>query len=227
MCLRLVQCGSFKKYKSKTVLSNLNSTTGRYICYIVVNSVKQRFLLQYYFDCLHLPMLLYDSFLYTGVTYVRWGRSTCPNVTGTQLVYSGRAGGTFWNIQGGGAEKLCLPDQPEYLPNTANQSIQYYSYVHGAEYEYRAPNSNIFQHNVPCAVCSASARSSTLMIPAKIQCPPTWTREYYGYLSSERENHYRSSFSCVDVNPEVIENSSSNGNGALFYYVLSACCKVC
>ena len=84
-------------------------------------------------------------------------------------------------------------------------------------------------HNVPCAVCYASARSSILMIPAKIQCPPTWTREYYGYLSSERANepsrvpsgHYRSSFDCVDVNPEIIENSSGNRDGALFYYVLS------
>ena len=188
------------------------------------------FLLQY-FDCLH---SLCDLFLYAGVTYVRWGRTTCPNVTGTQLVYSGRAGGTYWNIQGGGAEKLCLPDQPEYLPNTANiaQAIPASPHVHGAEYEYNAgPNSNTFQRNVPCAVCYASARSSTLMIPAKIQCPSTWTREYYGYLSSERANepsrvpsgHYRSSFNCVDVNPEVIENSSGNGEGALFYYVLSAC----
>ena len=172
--------------------------------------------------------------MYAGVTYIRWGRTTCPNVTGTQLVYSGRTAGTFWNIQGGGAEKLCLPDQPEYLPNTANidDAIPASPHVHGAEYEYSAgPNSNTFHHNVPCAVCYASARSSTLMIPATIQCPPKWTREYYGYLSSERANephnvpsgHYRSSFNCVDVNPEVIDNSSSNRDGALFYYVLSAC----
>ncbi|CAI8046156.1 hypothetical protein GBAR_LOCUS25510, partial [Geodia barretti] len=26
-----------------------------------------------------------------GVTYIRWGRTTCPNTTGTELVYSGRA----------------------------------------------------------------------------------------------------------------------------------------
>ena len=162
--------------------------------------------------------------LYAGVTYIRWGRTTCPNVTGTQLVYSGRAGGTFWSIQGGGAEKLCLPDQPEYLPNTANIQISNSPYVHGAEYEYSAgPNNDVFQHNVPCAVCYASARSSTVMIPAKIECPSSWTREYYGYLSSERKTHYRSSFNCVDLDPEVIENSGGNNNGAVFYYVLSAC----
>ena len=30
-----------------------------------------------------------------GVTYVRWGRSTCPNITGTELVYRGRAAGSL------------------------------------------------------------------------------------------------------------------------------------
>ena len=35
-----------------------------------------------------------------GVVYTRWGKSTCPSVPGTQLVYAGRAGGshyhTYW-----------------------------------------------------------------------------------------------------------------------------------
>ena len=52
-------------------------------------------------------------------------------------------------------EKLCLPGQLEYLPNTANiaQAIPSSPHVYGAEYEYSVgPNSNTFQHNVPCAV---------------------------------------------------------------------------
>ena len=28
-----------------------------------------------------------------GVTYTRWGKSSCPNVTGTELVHTDRAGG--------------------------------------------------------------------------------------------------------------------------------------
>ena len=32
-----------------------------------------------------------------GVTYVRWGKSSCPNVAGTELLYAGRAAGTFFN----------------------------------------------------------------------------------------------------------------------------------
>ena len=43
-----------------------------------------------------------------GVTYIRWGKNSCSNITGTQLVYAGRAGGTSYASSGGGAEKLCL-----------------------------------------------------------------------------------------------------------------------
>ena len=42
----------------------------------------------------------------SGVTYTRWGRTSCPNETEAQLVHSGRAGGTNYNVQGGSAEKF-------------------------------------------------------------------------------------------------------------------------
>ena len=35
-----------------------------------------------------------------GVVYTRWGSSSCPSVTGTQLVYSGRAAGTYYATKG-------------------------------------------------------------------------------------------------------------------------------
>ncbi len=43
-----------------------------------------------------------------GVTYIRWGRITCPEALGTELVYSGRAAGTHYTQKGGSAEKTCL-----------------------------------------------------------------------------------------------------------------------
>ena len=124
-----------------------------------------------------------------------------------------------------------LNTSPIPLTLTGAYQPRHMSMVLSMSTYFAGPNSNILHHNVPCAVCYASARSSTLMIPAKIQCPPTWTREYYGYLSTERakepsrvpSGHYRSSFNCVDVNPEIIENSRSNNDGALFYFALSAC----
>ena len=49
------------------------------------------------------------------MTYIRWGKSSCPNITSTQLVYTGRAGGTAYASSGGGVEKLCLPLDPDYI----------------------------------------------------------------------------------------------------------------
>ena len=48
-------------------------------------------------------------------TYVRWGRTTCPVNQSTELVYSGRAGGSWWSKTGGATNYLCMPDDPDYL----------------------------------------------------------------------------------------------------------------
>ena len=49
-----------------------------------------------------------------GTVYTRWGSTTCPIDQGTELVYSGRAGGSYFHHHGGRADLLCLPDDPEY-----------------------------------------------------------------------------------------------------------------
>ena len=163
----------------------------------------------------------------TGATYVRWGKSSCPNSPGTQLVYQGNAGGTFWSVQGSGADKLCMPTDPDYLPSTSGLGAQLPAspVIVGVEYQYMVgPNSNVYDHNAPCAVCFATSRAAMVMIPGKTQCPARWTREYYGYLTSERASHPgRSVFNCVDVDPDVIGGTQADTNGALFYYVLSSC----
>ena len=60
-----------------------------------------------------------------GVTYIRWGKSSCPNVTGTKLIYAGRAGGSAHNIPGGAAEKLCLPLDPDHIDAPRSTSATY------------------------------------------------------------------------------------------------------
>ena len=42
--------------------------------------------------------------------YTRWGKSSCPQVAGIELVYSG---GSLQNQQGGGANHLCMPTDRE------------------------------------------------------------------------------------------------------------------
>ena len=157
-----------------------------------------------------------------GVTYVRWGKSSCPNVTGTELIYAGRTAGTFHNKPGGGSNYLCLPDEPQYTLRYRPGS-QRYSEIYGTEYQYPVTGSH--DHNVPCAVCFASTREAVLMIPARTSCPTGWTMEYYGYLMStyQGSNHYRTSFECVDKDPDSVHGSGANIHGAVFYHVEANC----
>ena len=78
-------------------------------------------------------------------------------------------------------------------------------------------------NNVPCAVCYVSTRPTVVMIPAKASCPPTWTREYYGYLMTERVIHNRATFECVDRDQESVPGTQANTNGALFYHIEANC----
>ena len=54
------------------------------------------------------------------------------------------------------------------------------------------------------------------MIPAKVNCPPQWQREYYGYLMAPHStNDYRASFICVDKDPEVVcDEAGDTGVGS-------------
>ena len=146
--------------------------------------------------------------------------SSCPNVSGTKLVYTGRTGGTHYTRKGGAANYLCMPLDPEYTLSH-RPGVDGHNYVYGAEY--KQPLRGSHSHNVPCAVCSVSTREMVLMIPAKTSCPTSWTREYYGYLMSENKGHNRSHYECVDKDPESISGSHANTNGALFYHVEASC----
>ena len=67
-----------------------------------------------------------------GVVYTRWRKTSYPNVTGTELVYAGRAGGSWYSLTGGGANYLCMPNDPNYLQYSPG--VKGLSPVHGVEY---------------------------------------------------------------------------------------------
>ncbi len=160
-----------------------------------------------------------------GVVYTRWGRTTCPNSTGAELVYAGRMTGTHYNTQGGGSNYLCLPDDPDYnLEDTAGN--QGSSPLYGTEV--RNDGGGPFfpeyhGHNIPCAVCYAAGRGTHMMYPAKTVCPPTWTREYIGYILSEHRTHNRGSFVCVDKDIDSIPGSAIAVGMVLLYHVEATC----
>ena len=78
-------------------------------------------------------------------------------------------------------------------------------------------------HNVPCAVCSVQVRGRLLIIPARKDCPASWTKEYEGALMSGSYTHSRSMYECVDKDAESVPGSAANTNGALFYPVEANC----
>ncbi|XP_003388338.2 PREDICTED: short-chain collagen C4-like [Amphimedon queenslandica] len=158
-----------------------------------------------------------------GATYIRWGRTVCPtDRTGATLVYEGVAAGSKWSESGGGANYLCLPKTPEYWPIGTGTS-SYQAFLYGAEYHSRHYPSFI-DSTAPCAMCLAVNKSATIMIPAKITCPKSWTREYNGYLVAEHYTHANNVvFECVDFNREKVPGTSNPDPEASFHHVRSTC----
>ena len=136
-------------------------------------------------------------------------------------MYAGRTGVTFSGHQGGAANYLCMPNDPEYSLSYRHGVLRS-SYVYGAEYE-QPLVSGRNQHNAPCAVCNVPTKATVMMIPAKTTCPSGWTREYYGYLMSEHISHRRTMYECVDVSMESIPGSQNHTDGGHFYHVEAHC----
>ena len=66
-----------------------------------------------------------------------------------------------------------------------------------------------------------------LMIPAKTQCPTSWTREYVGYLMSASQS-YRlpTTYECVDKDPESVPGLNGPGwnlGSGIFAHVEGSC----
>ena len=159
-----------------------------------------------------------------GVAYTRWGKATCPNIAGTQLVYAGRAAGSHYKPQRRRSQ-LHLLQTTNLAPPSGSQTYQ--ALLYGAEYETSYTSlgllSAVHDHNAPGAVCYASTRGTSIMIPGQTTCPASWTREYYGYLMAGHHGHHRSMHECVDANPDSVPGSSVNIDGALFYHVRAEC----
>ena len=160
------------------------------------------------------------------MVYTRWGKTTCSNTSGAELLYAGRAAGSYYNENGGGANYLCLPEQPENLTYTAGRQGGR-AYLYGTEYETGGggdgPFRSVYQHDVPCAVCYTPTWVAVVMIPARLSCPSSWTREYYGYLMANGNSYRRTMFECVDISPESVPDSTANTDGALLYHTEVYC----
>ena len=165
----------------------------------------------------------------SGATYVRWGRTECPDNNGTVKVYDGFAGGDYYQHSGGPSELLCLPKEPQW----AKYDDDYlgHAFVYGVEFEpgsvaqsMKLFGKNINQENVPCVVCQSVGRLAALRIPARTDCFDGWTKEYDGYLMGGYHGHAKATdYTCVDSNPEVVIGKSRDQGGQLLYFVEAHC----
>ena len=161
-----------------------------------------------------------------SVVYTRWGRTVCPNNTGTQLVYSGIVGGAAHNAAGGGgANYICLTNSANY--SDYEPGVLGYSMISGTSYGSvgQQPLIAVRTHGTPCAVCLVTTRSSHIMIPGTFECPDGWTREYDGYLMAGATRWDRNSkmYVCVDSDPESIPGTAGGAWPAIFYHVEASC----
>ena len=110
---------------------------------------------------------------YSGATYIRWGRLSCP--PSSDMIYRGQMAGPDIYSSGGGSNYQCLPDDPEYssyrVPATKS-SLRNIVYI-------ESPNIygvNLHVQRVPCIACESQRRVTLMMIPGKIRCPTSdWT----------------------------------------------------
>ncbi|KAL8577845.1 hypothetical protein ACOMHN_054594 [Nucella lapillus] len=152
----------------------------------------------------------------SGSTFIRWGRKTCNNAS--HLVYSGVAGGSWFDHPGAAANPLCLTLTPQFDTTRAHPTA--HALLYGAEYQHFH---NHHDHDVPCSVCRVP-QSTTIMIPATRACPKGWTTQYAGYLSAGHHGHKAASqYVCMDGDPENASSGHRNDNGYLFYYTVTRC----
>ena len=94
-----------------------------------------------------------------GGVYTHWGRTTCPNIQGTERVYEGRIVGSRWD-QAGSSNYLCLHSNLElhhYIPGV--QTDRAYLYDTRYQIDDIPPAfGHLHSRDIPCAVCYSSGR---------------------------------------------------------------------
>ena len=148
--------------------------------------------------------------------YTRWGSTGCPTGLAT-LVYSGRAGTSYPNNAGAGANIVCLADNFDTgtYDDLADTASTTFGTIVGIEYQLFGTDPLLAQvglgHNVPCAVCSVLT-DAVYVQPGAITCSAGWEVQYSGYVMAQIQTSnnarsgesYRSHYVCVDDTAESV-----------------------
>ena len=66
----------------------------------------------------------------SGVSYIRWRRTSCPTVHGTEYIYDGITAASWHGHTGGGSNYICLVKNPKYPPQATTTSS---NWIYGSE----------------------------------------------------------------------------------------------
>ena len=173
------------------------------------------------FFALHI-LTTFSKRIISGTTYTRWGHDSCP-VTAS-LIYKGSMAGSYYSHKGNGANHLCVPFDPEYIPDIGNAGG---AQIYGSEYDsvnrINSDKRNIQDRNIPCAVCRVEMRSTSIMLPARYTCPRGWTHEYKGFLMASSHLNRKSEYVCVDIEMRVLPGLAEDKNGNTLHSVGAIC----
>nr|CAC03736.1 collagen protein [Suberites domuncula] len=209
------------------ILTALVIATIGLVCYVLISQQTEQ--LQQEISQLQGRLDTHLTNEITSTTYTRWGSNVCPS--NATLVYNGITGRSHDkdndndndNENGGGSNYQCMPMGNNVQYNSETTTSTYGGSIMSAT-EYRT-SLRSGGHDVPCAVCFVTSRSTVLMIPARYEClDSTWTKEYDGYLMTSPSGHYRSTYECVDRSLDVIDGTMGTGTyRAYFYHVQTVC----
>lgn len=162
----------------------------------------------------------------SGTTYIRWGRHSCEN--DARVLYRGYSAGPLFIKTGGGGNYLCLHDTPQWSSPQPGVA-EWASKIYGVQYEVSnvfstRNNGNVGLVDQPaaCAMCYVPSRSTTVMIPARTECPTGWTREYGGFIVADHVNYHRTEYVCSDEAPDITTGARLQDQ-SLFYQVEVMC----
>lgn len=136
-----------------------------------------------------------------GLTYTRWGRTTCP-VGGATIVYSGQAAGTGQGKdRTGGSPFICVPNQPWYFgqvdPSTPLANVSQANLNALKQDQTRSTLHGTYFY-LSCVLCLVRRRSVQIMLPARKECYRGWHREYDGYLAVQSNRKDHKDVICID-----------------------------
>ena len=138
-----------------------------------------------------------------GPTYVRWGRSTCPEAA--SLVYVGLAAGPHRDgAAGGGYNLQCLIASPAYGEFSTGATTKL-ARLYRVQYETAGLGLWRLWHlqdmDMPCAVCQTTGSLSSYMQPGSSSCREGWSTEYTGTVLAAPYNRYRACLLYTSPSP--------------------------